>query len=98
MADKHRFLLRLDQKVHAALEKWAADDMRSLNAQIEYLLADALKRAGRYKDTLGDAPGSPNPTPTAQEGPTATAAPKPAPEEGAPQDGAPQDGAPQDGA
>ncbi len=59
MPEKHRFLLRLDPKVHAAVEKWAADDLRSLNAQIEYLLAEALKRAGRYKtDPMREAPGA----------------------------------------
>ncbi|MBX3140963.1 MAG: PTS ascorbate transporter subunit IIC [Trueperaceae bacterium] len=62
MPEKHRFLLRLDQKVHAAVEKWAADDMRSLNAQIEYLLTEALKRAGRYKeDPAREAAGAPRP-------------------------------------
>ena len=47
MAEKKRFLLRIDDKVYAALEKWAADDLRSINAQIEYLLMDALKKSGR---------------------------------------------------
>lgn len=40
-------LLRLDPAVHEALAKWAADDLRSLNAHIELLLRDSLKRAGR---------------------------------------------------
>lgn len=40
-------LLRLDPSVHTALARWAADDLRSVNAQIEYLLRDALKRVGR---------------------------------------------------
>ena len=40
-------LLRLDPSVHTTLARWAADDLRSVNAQIEYLLRDALKRAGR---------------------------------------------------
>ena len=44
---KKRFLLRVDPVVYEALEKWAADDLRSVNAQIEYLLAQALRRAGR---------------------------------------------------
>jgi hypothetical protein len=39
--------LRIDPRVHAALERWAADEMRSVNAQIEYLLRDALRKAGR---------------------------------------------------
>jgi hypothetical protein len=47
MADKKKFLLRIDDKVYAALEKWAADDLRSINAQIEYLLTDALKKSNR---------------------------------------------------
>jgi len=41
------YLLRLDPKLHAALEKWAADELRSLNAQIEYLLRRALAEAKR---------------------------------------------------
>lgn len=48
MAEKKRFLLRIDPRVYGALEKWAADDLRSVNAQMEYLLGEALKRAGRY--------------------------------------------------
>ena len=47
MAQKKRFLLRIDPDVYSALEKWAADDLRSVNAQIEFLLKDALTRAGR---------------------------------------------------
>jgi len=44
---KKRFLLRLDPKLYDALAKWAADDLRSVNAQIEYLLTQAAKQAGR---------------------------------------------------
>jgi hypothetical protein len=47
MPDKKKFLLRIDDKIYAALEKWAADDFRSINAQIEFLLKEALKKAGR---------------------------------------------------
>ena len=47
MADKKRFLLRIDPGVHRALEKWAADDLRSVNAQIEFVLTQALRGAGR---------------------------------------------------
>jgi len=46
-AMKKRFLLRLDPKLYDALAKWAADDLRSVNAQIEYLLTQAAKQAGR---------------------------------------------------
>jgi hypothetical protein len=49
MAEKKKFLLRIDENVHAALEKWAADDLRSINAQIEFLLTQAMKNAGRLK-------------------------------------------------
>ena len=47
MAEKKKFLLRIDEKVHAALEKWAADDLRSINAQIEFLLKEQLRKTGR---------------------------------------------------
>jgi len=49
MAEKKKFLLRIDESIHAALEKWAADDLRSINAQIEFLLTQAVKNAGRLK-------------------------------------------------
>ncbi len=47
MAEKKKFLLRIDGNLHAALEKWAADELRSINAQIEFLLTNAIKNAGR---------------------------------------------------
>jgi len=50
MAEKKKFLLRIDEKIYNALEKWAADDFRSINAQIEFLLREALNKAGRLKD------------------------------------------------
>ncbi|CAG7572692.1 hypothetical protein FB554_0833 [Barrientosiimonas humi] len=40
-------LLRLDPAVHDALQRWAADDLRSVNAQVETVLRDALRKAGR---------------------------------------------------
>ena len=49
MPEKKKFLLRIDENLHAALEKWAADDLRSINAQIEFLLTQAVKNAGRLK-------------------------------------------------
>jgi hypothetical protein len=54
MAEKKKFLLRIDENVHAALEKWAADELRSINAQIEFLLSRAVKDAGRLKPTESD--------------------------------------------
>jgi len=50
MAEKKKFLLRIDDKVYAALEKWAADDLRSINAQIEFLLKDLVKKSGRLTE------------------------------------------------
>jgi hypothetical protein len=47
MADRKQILLRLDPAVHDALAKWAADEMRSTNAQIEFLLRRALGDTGR---------------------------------------------------
>jgi hypothetical protein len=50
--EKKRFLLRLDPELYAVLEKWAADELRSVNAQVEFLLKEAVQRAGRSKDKL----------------------------------------------
>jgi hypothetical protein len=47
MAERKSFLLRISPELHAALEKWASDDLRSVNAQIEFLLTDAVRKAGR---------------------------------------------------
>lgn len=49
MSEKKKFLLRLDQELYAVLEKWAADDIRSVNAQVEYLLKQAAQQSGRWK-------------------------------------------------
>jgi hypothetical protein len=62
MAEKKKFLLRIDENIHAALEKWAADDLRSINAQIEYLLTQALKNSGRLKSPDKTEPTNPPPT------------------------------------
>ena len=51
MPEKKKFLLRIDEGIYTALEKWAADDFRSINAQIEFLLKEALDKAGRQKIT-----------------------------------------------
>jgi hypothetical protein len=47
MAERKKLLLRLDPAVYEAVARWAADDLRSVNAQIEYALRQALKNAGR---------------------------------------------------
>ena len=54
MAERKPFLLRLDPETFAALQRWAADDLRSMNGQAEFLLRRALKDAGRLP-----APGAP---------------------------------------
>jgi hypothetical protein len=47
MTERKKLLLRLDPHVYDAVAKWAADDLRSVNAQIEYALRQALRSAGR---------------------------------------------------
>ena len=47
MPQSKRFLLRLNPRLFDALHRWADDDLRSINAQIEYLLTDQARRAGR---------------------------------------------------
>jgi hypothetical protein len=49
MSDKKPFVLRIDPEKLKALEKWAADEFRSINGQIEYILDQALRKAGRMK-------------------------------------------------
>lgn len=46
---KKAFALRVDEHILDAMQRWADDDLRSLNAQIEWALRDALRRAGRVK-------------------------------------------------
>jgi hypothetical protein len=47
VAERKKLLLRLDPQVHDAIARWAADDLRSVNAQIEFALRLALRQAGR---------------------------------------------------
>jgi len=60
MAPKKSFPLRIDPQLYEALERWAADEFRSVNGHMEFLLREALSRAGRL-------PGRPKP-PLATEG------------------------------
>ncbi len=62
MAEKKPFLLRVDRALLDAVQRWANDDLRSLNGQIEFLLRDALRRAGRTAkaDATRDASSKPN--------------------------------------
>jgi hypothetical protein len=50
MSDRKAFLLRIDPKLLEAVQRWADDDLRSLNAQIEFLLRRTLQEAGRIKE------------------------------------------------
>lgn len=47
MAERRPVLLRLDPALHEALQRWAADELRSVNAQVEFLIRRALQEAGR---------------------------------------------------
>lgn len=47
MGERKPFLLRLDPQLHEALQKWADDELRSVNAQIEFVLRQAVAKAGR---------------------------------------------------
>ena len=58
MAERKSFLLRVDPELLEKIQRWANDDLRSLNGQIEYVLRDALRRAGR---TIGAPPAAPAP-------------------------------------
>jgi hypothetical protein len=53
VTERKNVLLRLDPAVHDALARWAADELRSSNAQIEFLLRKALVEAGRLPDSAG---------------------------------------------
>jgi hypothetical protein len=60
VAQRKAFLLRVPPELYEALEKWAADELRSVNGQIEYLLAQSVKAAGRAR--------KPRPAPAAPDG------------------------------
>ena len=64
MADRKSILLRLDPAVHDALARWAAAELRSTNAQIEFLLRQALREEGRLPNEAGKMrrPGRPRRT------------------------------------
>ena len=54
MAKKKAFLLRIEPKVYNQLERWAADELRSVNGQIEFMLRRALQQAGRLTEPSDD--------------------------------------------
>lgn len=49
MAARKSFALRIDEKTLNAMQRWAKDDLRSLNAQIEFVMREALRKSGRLK-------------------------------------------------
>jgi len=53
MANKKKFVLRIDEETMALVEKWAADEFRSVNGQLEWIITKALRDAGRSKKTKG---------------------------------------------
>jgi len=55
MAEKKAYPLRIGADVLQAMQRWADDDLRSVNAQIEYVLREALRKAGRLKKSDDDA-------------------------------------------
>jgi hypothetical protein len=65
MVERKSMLLRLDPAVHDALARWAADDLRSTNAQIEFMLRKALAEAGRFPRQVANMrkPGRPRVAP-----------------------------------
>lgn len=70
MAERKSILLRLDPAVHDALARWAGDELRSTNAQIELLLRRALADAGRLPGNVGGLPrrGRPPKRPRPEDG------------------------------
>jgi hypothetical protein len=57
VADRKSFLLRIDASVLEAVQRWANDDLRSLNAQIEFILRESLRRSGRALEPAGNERG-----------------------------------------
>ena len=60
MAEKKSFVLRIDGDVYKLLEKWASDDFRSVNGQIEWIINQQLKETGRLKTAKDIAPKQKN--------------------------------------
>ncbi|RJL31211.1 hypothetical protein [Bailinhaonella thermotolerans] len=75
MAERKSVLLRLDPAIHDALARWAGDELRSTNAQIEFLLRRALSEANRLPDNAGGIPRRGRPRKSAKRDRTADPAP-----------------------
>ncbi len=58
MAKRKAFALRIDENTLAAMQRWANDDLRSLNAQIEFVLREALRKQGRLPKSPPDSTAS----------------------------------------
>jgi hypothetical protein len=56
MAERKPFLLRIDPEILNRLQRWADDELRSLNGQVEYILRKALQESGRYQISKNDPP------------------------------------------
>jgi hypothetical protein len=67
MSEKKKFLLRIDGNIYAALEKWAADDLRSINGQIEFLLTDALRKVNRINQNTSTQPSEKENQPNSEQ-------------------------------
>jgi hypothetical protein len=70
VSQRRSFLLRIDPAVLDAVQRWADDDLRSLNGQIEYLLRRALAETGRVRPPDAGSSSSPKPTIDRGENPT----------------------------
>jgi hypothetical protein len=57
MTDKKAYPLRINPQILDAMQRWAGDELRSVNAQIEYVLREALRKAGRMKPEPTDRSG-----------------------------------------
>jgi hypothetical protein len=60
LAERKPFLLRVDPELLSRLQAWAGEDLRSLNGQIEYLLREALRKAGRLPESGSSSASSPD--------------------------------------
>jgi hypothetical protein len=58
VSDKKSFVIRIDNETYKALEKWAADEFRSVNGQIEWILSQKLKETGHTKEGNSKTPRS----------------------------------------
>lgn len=59
MSEKKSFVLRLDESMYKLLEKWATDEFRSVNGQLEWIIQQQLKASGRWKNNENSEPAPP---------------------------------------